>query len=152
MALSSPAGDRWSRAYILDDVILFFCVVSFSPCRFYGELTKTVNASSHRHQRNPGLSVSCAKANGLSQWNSDHDCVLVRWYAFFSPSGFHGNRKMTMPTVVQIQDNNGVKHIKLVAVRHFWCVWLKVHRKTCCYFTCMFHIRLICSTSLQSFS
>lgn len=30
-------------ALILDDVRLFFCVISFSPCRFYGELTKTVN-------------------------------------------------------------------------------------------------------------
>lgn len=83
MAPSSPAGDRWSRHTCLMMWHSFFvCVISLQILRRADKNGKYCRrgASSPPRQHNP----ACVKANGLSQWNSDHDCELARRYAFFS--------------------------------------------------------------------
>lgn len=152
MALSSRAADRWSRHTYL--MMWYYSCVSFS-CRFYGELTKTVNIAGELlphtpHQHNP---ATRSWTFSMKFWSWLHACRLISFF-----DGFHGNRKMTMPTEVRFPDNNEAKHIKLVLVGHFCpgsshlkvCVWLKVQRKMGGYFARVVHIRITWRMNLEN--
>lgn len=76
--------ELWWCETIFDTPLLFF----FSHYRFYGELIKTVNITrnapsrlSHKHTLSLALlqplSFSRVKTDALSQWNSDHDSLLI---------------------------------------------------------------------------
>lgn len=132
----------------------FFCVISFSPCRFYGELTKMVNIAEemlpHTQTRPQALSRVQNQMYFLNE-------ILLRAVSFFFFVCFHGNRKMAKPIEVQFHNIYEVKHRKLVPVRGFYPdgshlkVWLaKVQRIIGCYFTCMVQLRIICNLRLQN--
>lgn len=153
MAQSARASDRWCWHIYLMMWCYFLCHFFFSLqiLRRADKNGKYCQRAASTHSQTQPQALSRVQKQ-MHFFNE----ILIRTVSFFFVC-FHGNRKMAMPIEVRFHDINEVKHRKLAAVRHF-CpvashlkVWVaKVQRKTCCYLSCMVHIRIMCSTSLQN--